>query len=273
MKRSMLFGVLAMFAVSALSVQNLNAQNDEKQSNNGKQTPGVTLQQQPKTDANANATEALNPSKPKPSPVKEDNTTAKVDDKNGQTPQKDAQEPAMRAMQPQQKEIQAKKEDKKNTPMIKTNKKNRPKKTKYNGEKIKNDAAVDNKEPNEKPNPNVKPENVKPSKPQMTKDKGAKIKNDATVDKKEPNEKPNPNVKPEPNVKPSKPQMTKDKGAKIKNDAKPNKQEANQNASDGKSKVNVTTDSNKTEQPNSVIGPKIKTQTDTKNGGKKGADN
>ena len=233
MKRSMLFGVLAMFAVSALSVQNLNAQNDEKQSNNGKQTPGVTLQQQPKTDANANATEALNPSKPKPSPVKEDNTTAKVDDKNGQTPQKDAQEPAMRAMQPQQKEIQAKKEDKKNTPMIKTNKKNRPKKTKYNGEKIKNDAAVDNKEPNEKPNPNVKPENVKPSKPQMT----------------------------------------KDKGAKIKNDAKPNKQEANQNASDGKSKVNVTTDSNKTEQPNSVIGPKIKTQTDTKNGGKKGADN
>ena len=223
-----------MFAVSALSVQNLNAQNDEKQSNNGKQTSGVNLQQQPKTDANANATEALNPSKPKPSPVKEDNTNAKVDDKNGQTPQKDAQEPAMRAMQPQQKEIQAKKEDKKNTPMIKTNKKNRPKKTKYNGEKIKNDAAVDNKEPNEKPNPNVKPE---------------------------------------PNVKPSKPQMTKDKGAKIKNDAKPNKQEANQNASDGKSKVNVTTDSNKTEQPNSVIGPKIKTQPDTKNGGKKGADN
>ena len=108
MKRSILFGVLAMFAVSALSVQNLNAQNEEKV---GKTTQ-ATSKEQPKSSTNA-----INEPKDKPQASEEANT------KGNSGVQKDAQEPEMmRDMQKPQgeKNVSVQKEGKKQDVMDRT---------------------------------------------------------------------------------------------------------------------------------------------------------
>ena len=132
MKRSILFGVLAMFAVSALSVQNLNAQNvkvgkNAQAINEPKDKPA---DQATTKDESKSSTNAINEPKAKPQASDESN----------------AKEPAMRTMQNPngEKNVAIQKDGKKQdvsdkTTGKKTIKKNRPKKVSKN-EKMENNT-------------------------------------------------------------------------------------------------------------------------------------
>ena len=75
MKRSILFGVLAMFAVSALSIQNLNAQNEDDKTNNKSTQAIIEPKDKPQDNGektikkdgdNKKPSQAINETKPKP---------------------------------------------------------------------------------------------------------------------------------------------------------------------------------------------------------------
>ena len=159
MKRSMLFGVLAMFAVSAMSVQNLNAQNEVKTNQAAQQSINDPKAKEEQQVGNAEQ-----------SPVKGENGKVTNDTKltNGGQVTTNGEEPPMRSvMNPQgQKEVSVQKEEKKDDVMDRTTgnnnlKKSRPKKV------AKNQAMQDNTQSGvQKPNQNQqgKPGMKKPSK-------------------------------------------------------------------------------------------------------------
>lgn len=247
MKRSMLFGVLAIFAVSAMSVQNLNAQNDVKVNK---------------------TTQAINEPKPKPqaNQANSDESTAKKSSEinsNAQIQKDNSQEPMTRSMQePQGSKNELKAEQKnKNKSLDRTNKNQRPKMKKANkGEKIKNNIKTDNKDPKENPSG---------TNPKMKKYDGEKIKNNAQVENKDSNEKPKTNN----------PKMTKNKGEKIQNNIQSGSIDSNKEIQyedpHNKNKANAQGKLQKKDvpaKPNSVIGPKVKTEKQTNTNGKNEAD-
>ena len=130
MKRSILFGVLAMFAVSAVSVQNLNAQNDVK--------------------VNTKSTQAINEPKDKP----QDNGAKAL------APSSNNQNPSMRAAQNPKghKDVKAEKNNKPSTPKMVKDK------------KMKNDAKADQKQEGQKKQgkDGFQKKNYKPGKPKWS---------------------------------------------------------------------------------------------------------
>ena len=139
MKRSILFGVLAMFAVSALSVQNLNAQNEEK---NSQSSTTAINESKPKDKTLVN--EEQSPMKDSQKPTGKVTKIAKDQKDNDQEPKmREAQKP-----QGQQNNAKADKKDS-NKPVDRTNKNISPKKVKNNGEGVKNDSKSNKKEGNQ----------------------------------------------------------------------------------------------------------------------------
>jgi hypothetical protein len=200
MKRSILFGVLAMFAVSALSVQNLNAQN-------------VKTADKPAV----NPTQAINEPKEKPknpSAIKGSNTTVTVNPTAKDEPAKTAVRTA---------------QNPKGQKDIKTNKPQKPGKPKIvKDKKMKDDAKADQKQEGQKMQgkDGFQKKNYKPSKPKMVKDK--KMKNDGKANEQKVDQNGQGNEQKPAIVKPG----------KIENNAQVNEQNANQNAQ-GKEKPGI----------------------------------
>ena len=283
MKRSILFGVLAMFAVSALSVQNVNAQDETTTKKPSVEKPQINTTEQAPANKDGKSTNAINEPKEKPSPIKVDEgktTDGKVDGKN-QEPQ------SMRDMQKPQgeKNTAVQKSAKKSKVVEKTNKKSSPKKIKST--KMKNDA---------KPSVNSETEKNqgKEGKPAMKKE--TTMKSDAKQEVNTENKKDDNNGKPamkkettmkndaKPSVnsetekkqgKENKPAMKKE--TTMKNDAKQGVKTENkkENGSDKDQQLNKSKKLQKQdvpEKPNSVVGPKMKveqgTSTENTNGTK-----
>ena len=154
MKKSILFGVLAMFAVSALGVQNVNAQNEDTIKNGVNQK--ITLdKEKPIQPQQASQKITLDKEKPQLPPKEEQATTKgngvpkKLSNKTATDPNigknKPQEEPELKALQKvpkQQSDVQVEKKDK-NKPMDYTNKKSSTKKHKYNtGEKVQNETQT-----------------------------------------------------------------------------------------------------------------------------------
>ena len=158
-----------MFAVSALSVQNLNAQNEEK---NSQSSTTAINESKPKDKTQVN--EEQSPMKDSQKPTGKVTKIAKDQKDNDQEPKmREAQKP-----QGQQNNAKADKKDS-NKPVDRTNKNISPKKIKNNGESVKNDAKSDKKD---KEDPKVNP------KPKKVKNNGEGVKNDSKSNKKEGNQ-------------------------------------------------------------------------------------
>ena len=171
MKRSILFGVLAMFAVSALSVQNVNAQNENEK------------------EGTSSATAINGPKKDKPSTIKEGEATFREMQQNpGQKNDNKAVKKSVKKTNDRTNKkysrikkyngesIQNNSSSDKNEPNVNPNGNVSPKKTKYSGESIKKDANSDKNEPNVNPTGNVSPKKTKYS--------GESIQNDANSENK-----------------------------------------------------------------------------------------
>ena len=175
MKRSILFGALAMFAVSALSIQNVNAQ-DEKVGTQTTQSVSKPDQDKPKIQNNekvkpatpTNPSQSINDPKDKPTVDNEEHSPIKGgDDPKSVDPKKDGQEPApVRTSQadPGQKNTTVEKQSKKPEVWEKTNKKSRPKKVKNQKTKKDSNATEVNKDDNAEGKDNKQPGMVKPGK-------------------------------------------------------------------------------------------------------------
>ena len=196
MKRSILFGVLAMFAVSALSVQNLNAQNVK-----------------PADKPAVNPTQAINGPKDKPkdpSAIKGSNEKVVVNP----TAKDEPAETAMRAAQ-----------NPKGQKDLKTDKPKQPSKPKIvKDKKMKNDAKADQKKEGQKKQGKegvFEKKDHKTSKPKIVKDK--KMKNDGKANEQK--------VDQNNQGKEQKPAIVKPgKNDKIENNAQGKEQKVDQNA-------------------------------------------
>lgn len=264
-----------MFALSALSIQNVNAQDDEKVGTQTTQSvvkpdqdkPQIQNTEKVKPATPTNPSQSINDPKDKPkvdneehSPIKGGNDPKNVD------PKKDGQEPAPKAIQNQQqdkKEPTVVKQDKKQDVLGKTNKKSRPKKVKNQKMKNENNGQEVNNDENSQGKDNKKPGMVKPGKD----DKIKKDSNSKEVNK-------NENTQGKENQKPG---MVKPNNDKIQNNSQSSENTNNKN-SEGysndtkKNKTNPKFQKEGKDQLNSVARPKQKvsqdTQTQNQNDGK-----
>ena len=164
-----------MFALSALSIQNVNAQDNEKVnqttqsvSKPDQDKPQIQNNEKVKPATPTNPSQSINDPKDKPnvdneehSPIKGGNDPKSVD------PKKDGQEPApVRTSQadPGQKNTTVEKQSKKPEVWEKTNKKSRPKKVKNQKTKKDSNATEVNKDDNAEGKDNKQPGMVKPGK-------------------------------------------------------------------------------------------------------------
>ena len=205
MKRSILFGVLAMFAVSALSIQNLNAQNEDDKTNNNSTQAIIQPKDKPQDNGektikkdgdNKKPTQAINETKPKPQvdASKDADKNSQDGKKDGTIQKEDPKAPAMRSANPNGKND------------VKANKTDKPKRPKLIKEKkAKNDAKAEEKKAGEKQQGNevfIKKDGKPSSKHKMVKDQ--KAKNDAKVSEKKDDQNANGNGKKAGMVKPGK---------------------------------------------------------------------
>jgi hypothetical protein len=291
MKKSILFGVLAMFAVSALGVQNVNAQNGDTIKNgvNQKITPDKENPIQPQQ---ASQKITLDKEKPQLPPKEEQATTKgngepkKLSNKTASDPNigknKPQDEPKLKALQKdpkQQNDVQVEKKDT-NKPMDYTNKKSNSKMLKYKkGEKVQNDVEAGNAKKNDEGtgNETIKkgservPNNAKVEKKDVNQNQNSgketikkgseRVPNNVNVEKKDANK----NSKYDGTLKSKK---AKKGSGRVPNNAKIDKKDANQNnQSDGTLKKKTLPS-----KPNSQVKPKDKPKENTEQNNNKPSD-